>query len=202
MQIKIKEIRLELGELFLILMLTCFMSKTVNNFFYNYLNCLLFISFHELSHLLLASIFGFFPNKIAIKVNGLMLEYKKDTIKGLKGLIIYLIGPLSNLVLATLFKNIKIIYEINIVLCITNLLPIKPLDGYNILKSISEIFFTKAIFLKVLYIIENVFKITISLLAIFIAIVYNNFSLIVLLAYVFLVNLKDEESTKHGYIRY
>lgn len=202
MQFKIKKIKLEIEELFLILIIMCTISKVIRMFFSNYLVCLLFISFHELSHLLLASMFGRIPNRVRIRVSGLMLEYDKCNIRQLQWLLIYLIGPISNMILAYIFRNIKMVYEVNIALCIINLLPIEPLDGYNILKNTLNIIFKLRTKQKILKNIETFSKIIIFTLSIYILFKYNNSSMLILLMYLLLINLKNTTHVKSYNIRH
>lgn len=198
MRIKLKNIQVELEEIFLILLITCIISKIVRTFFVNYLICLLFITFHEMSHLFIASLFGLLPKKIKIRVSGLMLEYNALNINKIKWLSIYVAGPLSNLVLAAIFKDIKIVYELNLALCIINLVPIEPLDGYNVLKIVLINKNRK----EILKIIEKLVKIGILFLSIYSYIKYKNPSMFILLLYISCINLKDLDKKKNYNIRY
>lgn len=103
----------------------------------------LFIILHELSHCLFAVLFN--ADIIAFKIQfiGVRVGIHAPQIKRWKKLIIYLAGPIFNLLiyLASIFTinffNQNFLFyqasSINLGLMIFNLLPFKPLDGYNVL---------------------------------------------------------------------
>jgi Zn-dependent protease len=197
-RLNLKNTEVELEETFLILLITCVISNMARSFFVNYLVCLLFITFHEMSHLLVASIFGLLPIKIKIRTSGLMLEYNALNINRIKWLLIYASGPLSNLVLAVMFKDIKIVYEVNLALFLINLVPIKPLDGYNVLTTILINKNEKGI----LKIIEKFTKIGVFFLSMYSYIKYKNPSMFILFLYISCINLNNLNKTKNYNIRY
>ena len=108
-----------------------------------YLLFLIFITIHELIHMTIGIILGFSPEKIEVRPLGLSLTfYSFSESNELKKILVYLAGPIANLLLAYVFYQINInsycIY-INLALGIFNLLPIMPLDGGKILKEILKI---------------------------------------------------------------
>lgn len=95
---------------------------------------------HELAHLLAAFFIGLRPLRITMHPFGVNLRLKSNFIYALSDeIILYLSGPLMNLIIAlvvaTVFKN-EYAYSMNIALFTVNMLPIMPLDGGNLLKSI------------------------------------------------------------------
>ena len=105
------------------------------------------ILIHEIAHIMVAKIFKIKLKNLRVSIFGASLEIeKKIRNKKIKKILMYLAGPISNLILAILIQyanineeeKIKIIYT-NLSLCIFNLLPIIPLDGGNILKEILKI---------------------------------------------------------------
>lgn len=105
------------------------------------------ILIHEIAHIMVAKIFKIKLKNLRVSIFGASLEIeKKIRNKKIKKILMYLAGPISNLILAILIQyanineeeKIKIIYT-NLSLCIFNLLPIMPLDGGNILKEILKI---------------------------------------------------------------
>ena len=108
----------------------------------------------------------------------------KGNIVGLKGILVYLSGPLANIMLAIIFRNIRMVYEINMALALINLMPINPLDGYNILKLILVLRLNKQIAKKLIRNIEKCTEILLSILAVFMSFKYYNFSLFLLLVYI------------------
>lgn len=187
MKIKCKNIIFEIEELFLAVIFFCLVSRNIRIYFSNYFVCMLFTIFHETSHILVASIMGINPSRIRIKLAGLNAQYLCIK-KSRKWAAIYLAGPLSNFFMALIFKNVKIVFEVNIALGLINLMPIKPLDGFNLLK----IFLNE----KKINIIQKTAIFLLVLLSIYIVVVYKNISLVILMSYIFLINMTEYKTTK------
>lgn len=115
---------------------------------------MIFAIIHELCHLFAGLVLKMKVKRITIMPVGLSIEFKvpyqdlnikilKSTKHELKKIFIAIAGPLINIIILfiTFFLNIKIelkyliIYS-NLVIALFNLLPIYPLDGGRILKSI------------------------------------------------------------------
>lgn len=108
----------------------------------------IFIFIHELFHYIVARIFNVEPENITIHPLGAALELQNmDYLSRKKEIILFLSGPIANLILALIFyyiyirfgRTVEIIkdcYEINLTLCIFNMIPAVPLDGAKILKSV------------------------------------------------------------------
>lgn len=111
-----------------------------------YIIFLVSITFHEIGHFLMSKILGIKMEKpkflfIGYGVNNFHLENQKYIHK----ILIFLGGPLFNFALLGIVYNLKIdinlkldIFYTNLILGIINLLPIIPLDGGNILKTLLE----------------------------------------------------------------
>lgn len=106
---------------------------------------------HELSHGLMASKLGYTPVSISTCLFGGELKLYESYLESPDGLLIHLSGPLSNLLLATLFFCIDTVYPgpvtktailSNLMLALFNLLPFYPLDGGKIVKIYLSILFT------------------------------------------------------------
>ena len=139
MRFRIKEINIYLDETILIVGFLCLFFEAIREYFENYFVCFLFIAFHELSHMFVASILGIKTKRLYIRISGLNISLDYCRREGLKWFIIFLVGPLSNIVLAYMFKNIPMVYTINLALAVINLIPIYPLDGYNIFEIILKL---------------------------------------------------------------
>ena len=121
---------------FIIILLLFFISPKVHKLLYYYYACYLFIVHHELGHMCIATIVGKKVKEFKITMAGVCIRL--DEGMGLVDsrilqILVYIAGPISNLVLAMIFKNNNMIFDVNIFLFLLNLLPIYPLDGYNIL---------------------------------------------------------------------
>ena len=106
-----------------------------------YIDCftqlLIFISalfFHELGHVIVCLLFNIKINGFYLGVFGGKLILNNDfyILSKYKKIIIYLSGILVNFLLYYLFKNTLFSY-CNLILFLFNILPIYPLDGYNII---------------------------------------------------------------------
>lgn len=188
MKFRIGKITFELEKLFIVTIALILIFSGIRKYFENYIICYLFVLFHELSHVLVAGIFGIGCKKITFRVSGMSGTLKDKDKINLKWLYIYLAGPISNLVLAYLFKNVEMIKNINISLAIINFLPLFPLDGANILQIILELFLPKKSSLIVINSIEKVTKIIIFAIGIFVVIKYKNVSVLLFIFYIVILN--------------
>ena len=91
-------------------------------------------------------------------------------------LIIFLIGPISNFVLAAIFNNNKFILSINLSLGIINLLPMYPLDGFRIFECLG--------------INSKIFDFIVYFMFFLLFIYTKNISLIIFVMYIMCIKLK------------
>ena len=110
---------------------------------------IVFIFFHELTHMIIGYILGMKISNLRVNILGFSAEmYNYNSRKSYIKIITYLSGPVFNLLCAIIFYymelnqqlKITLIYT-NVILFIFNLLPIVPLDGGKILKEILKKFF-------------------------------------------------------------
>lgn len=96
---------------------------------------------HEISHLFFAIVLNIGLSKIKITLFGFNLNADLDSASRVKKIILFLSGPLCNLSLFFTFKNINYNFaNMNLFLAYMNMIPIVPLDGGNICKTILETF--------------------------------------------------------------
>lgn len=97
---------------------------------------------HELAHIVSAIILKIKFEKFKITLFGFNFNADLENIIFIKKLLLFISGPACNLYLYLIFKNTDYnkFAEINMFLAIINMIPIVPLDGGNICKSILEIF--------------------------------------------------------------
>ena len=128
----------------------------------------------------------------------LQIETKKEIINNI---LMYIAGPISNFILAFVFYKIKIVFEINIFLGILNLIPIFPLDGYNILKSILKLWINNDnLILKVINIVN--YALLCCLLIIAIAMVFKLYNPSLFLFFFYLIILKSVNLKHRNKTRY
>lgn len=169
-----------------------------------------FALLHEIGHLIMGIILGFKPKSLSIKPVGLSISFKikpKDiehkikngTALEFKKIFIGLAGPITNLIFAILYlyfdiKLFSIPREIaiysNILIGLFNLLPIYPLDGGRIIKSLLHILMG---YEKSEKCIKKISWITVIIITIIssIAILYiKNIALFIIIVYIWGLNLK------------
>ena len=185
---------IEVENLLIIILISFFISDKIKLFLTSFFVCYLFIIFHELSHIIFATIFGKKIIKIKLSLAGICVTFSNEYLSVIKRIIMYLVGPISNFVLALIFNNIDFIYEVNLFLGILNLLPIYPLDGYNILLVILDLV-NKSNYINF---IERVFISSLLFISISIFLLYFNPSLIIFVTYILLIK---NISKNHGKIR-
>lgn len=197
-KLKIREIILEIEYLLLITLCISGVSDKILNYLDRFYICLMFVVFHELSHILVGSLLNKRLSRIFIGISGMTAFFKydfnnRDRLYYIKETIIYLAGPLSNILIAYFFKDVKFIFEINIFLTILNLLPIYPLDGFNILKSILCTIYgsNKYVMNKIVKAISILFLLALSIICILIFFMYKNIFSIIFLTYILMLNMKN-----------
>ncbi len=122
--------------LFVVLLVFCYINRQLETLVVSYF----IIGVHEISHLVAAKFIGLSCSNITIYPFGLNLKLKNTIIYSLSDeIILYLSGPLSNILMALLSLIIGVkgdFYYKNLALFFVNILPIIPLDGGMIIKKI------------------------------------------------------------------
>ncbi len=200
MKINTPYFTLKIEVLLIIVFLISILFENVRNFLYSFYICYLFIVFHELSHMFIAAILGKEIKDFKMSLAGVCITFKEEKyekikitkINNIKNIFIYLAGPLSNLIIAVLFQNIKLIFEINIFFALLNLIPLYPLDGYNILQNILMIIKSKEKNKSILKILEKVILLIFFTISILQIIYFKNPSMIIFVIYIYLqIKQKD-----------
>lgn len=198
MKVKTPYFILEFEILFILIILVTLLSSSFRNYFSSYYICYLFIIFHELSHMFVAASLGKEISNFKFSLSGVNISFKEDylnknSISKIKDILIYLAGPLSNMLLALIFRRNVMIFNVNIFLAILNFLPIYPLDGYNILENVINLFYYSKKSNIIMEIIGNIMFAILLILGIIQFITFNNPSIIIFLLYLYII---DESSKK------
>ena len=169
----------EIENLLIIVLISFFVSVKIKLFLTSYFVCYLFIIFHELAHILVAALFNKKILKMKLSLAGACVTLDKKRLNKGKELLIYFAGPISNFCLAIIFKNVDMVFEINTFLGILNLMPVYPLDGYNIMSLLIKH--------ELVYVIQTIFLITIFVISVVIFILTKNPSLFIFSIYIIVI---------------
>lgn len=190
---------IEFEYLFLIFSFVCIFSLKARIYFTHFFICYLFIIFHELSHIFVASLLGKKLELFKLSLSGVNAKFEREKFKldenesYFFNILIYFAGPFSNIILALIFHDVKMIYEINISLAIINLFPIYPLDGYNILINIIGNYNNKS---KCLNIIEKVLLLLFFLISIYQFIYFKSVTIFIFSIYILLIKFFEKNAPK------
>lgn len=138
------------------------------------------ILLHEMTHAIIGILYGIKISNIEISMSGVSIRFKEMDITYFKKIIIYISGPLINILLAILAyfchkeKYIFFIFS-NCVLFIFNIIPIYPLDGGKILYEILiNKFYLNNLIIERLF---SVFQIILLFVLAYLCINYSNIQL-------------------------
>lgn len=180
---------------------------------YNYMFIILFVGLiHEISHLMTSRKFGIPIKKLRIMPFGIELQLETSYISDpIHEIMIAFAGPFSNVIMlisAYILNKYNILNKdftnyfiiVNFIMAVLNLIPIVPLDGGRILKSILILTIGTAQAYKSVFIISKIF------LGIFLAtgifmIYWTKFNISLLLASVFLALNLFKEKEDSDFIR-
>ena len=168
---------------------------------------MIFAFFHELSHVIVGLILKFKLCAFEIKPVGFSVsffnpidDYNKKIINGnlleLKKIVVYMAGPILNLLLAIMLNLFSVKSEliyVNIALFVFNLVPIYPLDGGRIIKSILYIFCGLKRAYRIMKNISFVFVIIVLFMGSLMIIKYQNigvFFSIIYVSYISFISLR------------
>ena len=93
------------------------------------------VMIHELGHIIPILLFKYKMKKLEVSIFGFFMELDKCKKMFYKDIIIYFGGIIFNVLCFLIFKDIDI-KNISLLLTIVNIIPIYPLDGYNIFNTI------------------------------------------------------------------
>ena len=117
-------------------------------------------------------------------------KVKKGNMAEIKKIVIYVVGPLFNLVVffvsVGLFSN-EIVAFVNLVIFIINSIPIYPLDGGRIVKSMLHIWKGRELAYRYVMKISNAMMIFFLTACSFLVLKYNNIGIVLSLVYLIII---------------
>lgn len=201
------KLRIDLKILFFLALF--YLTKQLNI----YLLVLVFAFLHELAHMFVSTLLEFKPIALEIMPFGFCMnimpktedydvKIRKSNLIDLKYIYVAMSGPILNLIIATVFSSINlninseinniIIYS-NLLIFIFNLIPIYPLDGGRIVKSILKINKGSILAEKYMKIISKAATIILTAIS-SVAILYlKNISILFIIIYLWILDWKVEE---------
>ena len=169
---------------------------------------------HELGHLLAGIILGMKPAKLELKPYGISIsfkinpnDYNKKIAKGnlleLKKAIVACAEPVTNLIIIiitlnlrlNIFTSLLIIYS-NILLIIFNLIPMYPLDGGRIVKSLIYLFLGKKKAEKYTNNISFIFLIIVTFMGSVATFYFENMAIFLIIICLWLIYIKEDITYK------
>lgn len=172
---------------------------------------MIFACLHELSHLLMGLVLGIKPTVLEIKPVGFAVtlknpirDYNRKFFNGnileFKKIFVYIMGPVCNIILAIIiyFTNIDFLLKqelmyTNLIIAFVNFLPVYPLDGGRIVKSILSIIFG----LKKSYEITERVSLFVTVLTLafgsIVVLKVQNYGLLIMLLYLLYINIVESK---------
>ena len=167
-----------------------------------YVILMIFAIMHELGHMCAGILLKLKPKKIelnpfglAITFEGIGEEFNKNVNQ--KKILIAFAGPLVNLIFVILFLLIPIgaikmpIIYANLILLLVNLLPIYPLDGGRILRSILHIKLGHFESYEITNKISNIMVILLTVIASLSIFYFENIAILFIIAYLILLTVQE-----------
>lgn len=157
---------------------------------------------HELGHLIIGIFCGKKVEKMEILVIGCKMKFfpTYEEKEEIKEIFIALAGPLTNLIIVTLFLVIpfdieykEIYIYANILIGLFNILPIYPLDGGRILKNILKINDDNTRVEEIVNNVSNVTMILLTMIASVLVIYYKNIIIFITIIYLWSILIKENK---------
>jgi stage IV sporulation protein FB len=148
-----------------------------------------FALLHEIAHIVVALLFKIEITEIVFLPVGIIAKFKNQFCSINEG-IIASAGPIASILLGIYFKN-ELYGQINFLIALLNLIPIYPLDGGRVLKSILTNLFGYKQTIVICEYISRTFTILLVLFSIIFAVYFKNYYLILVSLYIAMLVSND-----------